>query len=1164
MVRNLVCVVAIAFGAAQGMYAQSKTVWQIGEFDHSSNEFRLSQGYDYVGAVSDAVFTVGVSDIAKDFPRFQPGPANGLAGGRTHPIRIVFDLPQSPRGVYMLRIAVMYETPRLSYLRLTVNGHEGDFYFHPKLDYGAGDWEGTFVPQTSSDEKEIDIPVRWLREGRNEFVLTAMDLPAEAEQSLGDIAPGVGGLVYDAIALSSDENAHYSEGAVNVMAEPTIFFRQEGNNLLEMVDVFARLNAGAKTEGGIELECNGANLHSASLDKHQFGEYHVRFEVPEWRGEQSAFVLVGGTRSAVKMIAQKKWTVKVVPHEHLDIGFTDAREKVAELQSQSIDGVLEILKTHPEFHWTMDGSWIAEQFLKGRSEDAQKKFLAAVRSSQIVLPPQYANQHTGVASLEGLIRSLAWSHALAAKYNLPIGAANITDVPSYSWSYASVLHASGVRYLAAASNSWRAPILLLGRWNEKSPFYWEGPDGGRVMMWYSRAYLQLASMFGSPPSLNAVQDALPVFLQAYSRPTYASNSVILFGSQLENTPLVQQQVSLPNEFAKTYAWPRFEFSTFKDAMSSIETDLHGTMPVVRGDFGPYWEDGFASDAAHTAIHRRNQSRILTAEKMGGLPSMLNADLRPDESLLQDAWRNSALFDEHTWTYVGATTQPESEQTIDQLRDKEEQTTRARSDIEKSIERSWSQVESFIAPRTNSLAVFNSLSWTRSGSIELDLPAASALRDNVSGKLATMDVLREEAAEPLPGFGERLERVRFRADDVPALGYKMFTIVSGATALARETAKPATVVENRFYRIVIDPATGGLSSVYDKDLGRELVDASSQYRFGAYVYTQGADDMPYNSLYRYGVAQHPPVLSPKAAANGKLLSVVNSSLCKIITLESSAPHTPLVLTTITLVSDEKRIEFKYEIHKDAVLTKEAVYIAFPFAVNQPQFSYDTQNGWVNPARDELVGGSREWYAVAHWAAVSNEEVAAAIVPEDAPLVAFGDIVRGAWPRTFAPRSATIFSWLMSNYWGTNFAPQQGGDFTFRYTLVSGSKLDPAKLTRAGWDAMTPMEADLVGVTAAASALPATHASFLNIDNENVIATTWKTAEIGDESILRLEEIAGRPQVFHVSSEVFKLRSASICNALEDCDSEVITGPSLNLKMGPFQILTLRLRMEAELK
>src|ERR1019366_5454115 len=242
----------------------------------------------------------------------------------------------------------------------------------------------------------------------------------------------------------------------------------------------------------------------------------------------------------------------------------------------------DLLPDHPGFRWTMDGSWVAEKYVAGRSEERVQKLLGAVRSGAIVVPPQYANQHTGVASLEGLVRSLYISHALARQFNIPLGAANITDVPSYSWSYASILHSAGVKYFAAASNSWRAPIMLEGQWNEKSPFYWEGPDGGRVLMWYSRAYLQLATLFATPPRLAAVRDSLPVFLQAYSGPSYKASAAIIFGTQLENTVLSKEQAYLRGERRKQYAWPRLEYSTFAEAMGQIETQFGSDIPVYRG------------------------------------------------------------------------------------------------------------------------------------------------------------------------------------------------------------------------------------------------------------------------------------------------------------------------------------------------------------------------------------------------------------------------------------------------------------------------------------------------------------------------------------------------------------------------------------------------------
>ena len=166
---------AIAPGAADE--SGLSTLWQIGKFDHSSGEFHSSYGVDYANPSSDVDFVDGKS-TDNDWLRFQPGPANGVAGGRLHPFRIHFILSRPLTGEYMLRVAVLYETPRLSTLKVNINGHSGNFYFHPKLDYSAGDWEGTFVPQTSHAERMISIPLRWLHTGENVLTLTAVDSPA--------------------------------------------------------------------------------------------------------------------------------------------------------------------------------------------------------------------------------------------------------------------------------------------------------------------------------------------------------------------------------------------------------------------------------------------------------------------------------------------------------------------------------------------------------------------------------------------------------------------------------------------------------------------------------------------------------------------------------------------------------------------------------------------------------------------------------------------------------------------------------------------------------------------------------------------------------------------------------------------------------------------------
>lgn len=1158
--------VGVLVAASTPALATEQMVWRIGAFDGSSAEFRI-EGIDYSDPKQDPVYRVGESKDSEDWQRFQPGPANGLAGGREHPFTILFTIADEPRGVYHLRIAMLYETPRLSFLRVSLNGHAGFFYFHPQLDYRAGDWEGTFVPQTSADEKAVELPGKWFIRGENRLVLTALDDPSTPEKSLGAIATGHSGLVYDALELRHDPDAAYNAERLGVTATPTIFYKQVGTSLAEIVRVEVEF-ATMQEHGNVELRLGSTRIHKELHLHGEFGEWYTDFEVPEWTGTANAevrFAVPGSERRfAVQLTPAKKWTIFIVAHEHLDIGFTDYPEKVAELHSQSIDGVTGLMRTHPDFRWTLDGYWVAEKYLAGRSHEKQSEFLRLLREGRIVLPPQYANQHTGTASLEGLARSLYDSHLLALKNGFPLGAAHITDVPSYSWSYASILHAADVKHFAAASNAWRAPVLLLGKWNEKSPFYWEGPDGGRVLMWYSRAYLQLGTLFANPPRVAAVRDSLPVFLQAYSRPDYKASAAIVFGTQLENTALSLEQAEIVSQWQSQYAWPQLQYSTFADAMSTIESQFGDKIPVVRGDFGPYWEDGFGSDAFYTALHRQNQQRILSAEKMATIPALLDPGLRPDVEELRRAWEHTLLFDEHTWTYVGATTQPEHEQTIAQTELKRANVRDAADEITRSIHRSSGQFTSFLGPKENSLVIFNALGWSRSEEVEHDIQDGIGVFDTVTGKQIPLETVHVGKATPLPGFGGGYRRVRFLAEDVPGLGYKFYAL---RPIKADQESRPAAdpkLFESPYYKLTINKARGTITSILDKQLHRELTNQSSPYPFGAYVYVSGADDMPHNSLYRYGAALKPPHLTATAAAHSRITTVSISPIASTVVLQSDAPNTPTVRTTIRLLNYAKRIEFSYEIVKARVFTKEAAYIAFPFAGEKPSFAYDTQNGWVNPAKDELLGGSREWYTVSHWAAVGGDQGIAAIIPRDEPLVSFGDIVRGNWPAAFQPQSATIFAWVMNNYWGTNFVPAQGGNFVFRYDLVSTATLDPAALTRTGWSTMTPLEVMEVPAAFSLGTLPPTQASLLKINNPDVALITWKLAEDGRGSIVRLEEIAGRKGTVRLASDHLAFTQAWRCSIVEDDQTPIaVSTGGVELPIRPFEIVTLRIMSKPRL-
>jgi hypothetical protein len=447
-----------------------------------------------------------------------------------------------------------------------------------------------------------------------------------------------------------------------------------------------------------------------------------------------------------------------------------------------------------------------------------------------------------------------------------------------------------------------------------------------------------------------------------------------------------------------------------------------------------------------------------------------------------------------------------------------------------------------------IVVFNSLAHERSGLVEIDLSNGAQLVDTGTGQPAALESLRA---------GNGYRRVRFLAGRVPAMGYRVYRIESSQTAPASLEPKPANTIENQFYRVTVDPNRGGVSSVFDKPAGRELVDPKSPYLLDQYVYVAGGDN-----TRLIHISEHLPdanlTVSPAAAATA--VNAAATPWGQSLHYRVSGVAAPRIDVEIRLFNGEKKIEIVNRLLKEPVNVKEAIYFAFPFAATQPEFEYEGQNGTVDPARDELAGGCREWYLPGHWARVSGGGISAAVIPIDAPLVTFGDIDRGLWPEKFEPKSSTIFSYAMNNYWHTNFPRVQSGEFTFRYVITSGAALDPATLSRLGRESLTPLETgeltrnDKVGLR---GSLPATPTSFLSLDGDGVELETLKPAEDGEGYIVRLLETAGHAGRARISSRLIDFSRAWLCNAAEDNLREMpLSGGGVEVAVAAYSIVTLR--------
>jgi alpha-mannosidase len=551
------------------------------------------------------------------------------------------------------------------------------------------------------------------------------------------------------------------------------------------------------------------------------------------------------------------------------------------------------------------------------------------------------------------------------------------------------------------------------------------------------------------------------------------------------------------------------------------------------------------------MERVSESRGPSAEKLLTIASLIDPRIAVDKAALDDMWRNMLLMDEHTWGAANSVIDPESSEATSQLEVKDSFPIRAQAAVDSLMKAGMATLADSIPVGVSSLIVFNTLNWSRSGVVEFDLSKRQELADPTSGSVVPLQLVREE---------NELNRVRFVAQDVPAMGYKVYQIRDAAAPLRRPAPLQSTILESPYYRVELDPACGAVRSIYDKDLGRELVDQQSSYRLGQYLYVTDAN--PANNQHltwfngKLDLQIHP-------AQNGRLLSVTQTPYGWEAQMESTATNTPAIATSIRLFEHEKKIELIEDIEKDKVLDKEAVYFAFPFAVNHPQFQYELQTTSMDPSKDMYPGAGHEWFSVQHWVSVQADGISASLMPLDVPLVTFGDVDRGQWLKEFGKRRATIFSFAMNNYWEDNYVGSQGGKFHFRYVVTSAPSTNEGQLGRMGWDEATPLEFDYVSRLDKAvdkSHLPdGRQTSFAQIDDPNLLLETWKPAEDQNGTILRFLDLGGQTRSVGIRLPVFRLTSVWQTDAVErDQDQLPIKdGHEFSVTIHPHEIVTVRI-------
>ncbi|MBI3697629.1 MAG: hypothetical protein HY238_22695, partial [Acidobacteria bacterium] len=882
-----------------------------------------------------------------------------------------------------------------------------------------------------------------------------------------------------------------------------------------------------------------------------------RVEVPAVDAAQPMTLrLVSGERRAEasgQFVPEKRWRLFAGFKIHNDIGFTDIQPHIQELDNRNTDGVIDLVGRFPFYKFNFETSWLAENYLQSRERARARRLLELAAQGRVGVSALYLNLMTGMCTGEELYRALYTSYALHKKHGLPFQFACLTDAPSHTWFVPTLLAGVGVKGFALGSNQTRAPLLEHSTLNEDSPFWWEGADGARVMSWYARSYLQFHRLLGRQDgSVEALETTIPQFLARYRRAEYPTDAVLVYGLYTDNAEIGHGETRVVEEWNRAYEFPKIVPALDSDYYAYVEKNFGGKLPVRRGDGGAYWEDGAASTARETAVNRETQRLLPVAEMASALACSLDPRLRHPAEEFREAWKNLMFYDEHTWGAHTSIRQPDREFVTRQWEVKQSFAWRAHWAAKDLLTRSLNRLVQHIGRDGPMLYVFNPDVRPRTDAVQVELNLGQYVVDWGSGREVELDTVLERD-------GYRV--ARFLARDVPALGYRTYSVRNRPAQAAAPDSSRSSEVESRYYRVRLDPRTGAIASVFDKELVRELADASAPYKLNELLYASGGED----SRILHDLTSLPPAkLEISSSREAQLVENVRTPYGRRVKVRARAEHIPKLETEITVYDDIKRIDVVNRLEKEEVRAKEAVYFAFPFRVSPPELAYQIQNGFVRVEKDQLPGAGKEWFTTQNLIVARDQEVTIAWATPDAPLVTLTDINRGRWPKHLEPSNGHVFSYVMNNYWFTNYKAAQGGEFTFRYFLTSGCGLTSEALARFDAATRSPLvvypyyDTTNVAFSRREAKLPMAQRSFFTVSAENVQVAAVKPAEDGNGIIVRLLETAGRHGTARLAGFPFTVSGAYLANGVEENLKPLPTsGGAVEAPLGPHQYTTVRL-------
>lgn len=504
----------------------------------------------------------------------------------------------------------------------------------------------------------------------------------------------------------------------------------------------------------------------------------------------------------------------------------------------------------------------------------------------------------------------------------------------------------------------------------------------------------------------------------------------------------------------------FRMVTLEQFFQEVEAHCDD-IPTYKGDWNDWWADGIGSTPAAVKIFCDARRKYNICRKLDGQHSL------GQEDLMEQAAENLMLYAEHTWGYSSSVSEPWETLVGDLEMKKTAYAINANTEVsrnldeilakkgEVSIAQDRPQKYKIINPHGRDLKTKVYLYiefWEYMEGINYSENMAVEVVDLATGEVLPSQVKRiaratqVEVLVSLKAGEEKEVMIRLAKDRKPVVVKNHAHI--GAEGV-RDVILPegyrtdTACVETDFYQVILDQKRG-IAKIIDKKDGRNLIreDAAYPAFTGIYEVTD-MHEQACESRRRMGRNRKDVSTARYASALKDIRIVENGAVYTAIQLDYDLYGTGFYSVFLKVYKEMARLEAMVRIHKNSVWEPENLYISLPFTAGEEEVKYIDKTGCViRPGIDQLPGTNMEFYLLQNGIVLEGRDKTVTLAIKDAPLVTFGDLeahpIRLCDANNMEKNQAEAYSWVMNNFWETNFKVDLGGFYEFAYTLATHDK------------------------------------------------------------------------------------------------------------------------------